>query len=416
MSAVGIICEYNPFHKGHEYHIQKAREKTGADVVVAVMNGDFVQRGEPAIWDKYTRTRMALQGGADMVLELPVRYGISGAGDFAYGGILALHSLGFVDSYCFGSEEVPEELLKEAACFFAEETEEYGFLLRTFLEQGFSFPAAREQAFCHGFQGTADSYVTWSDEELGQLFSPNNILAIEYMKAAQTLGTPMKPVVITREGMGYHQVADEWGKEDDTYWSATAIRQQIKEGVDITKLKGMSQKSLEVPDKEAVSFVTAEDFWSMCGYAICQHWEELEQYKDISEELANAFRKNWYRATSFTDFINQCKTKNLTMSRIKRGVFQVLLGVKKELAKDEAGSPLPYLRLLGVKKEAAALLGQVPDTVIIGRLAKDQEKLTPAAQKKLAQDVRSADLYRMISMQKSGRLIPEEYRRGVIIY
>lgn len=398
MSVAGIICEYNPFHEGHKFHIEKVRELTGADTVVALMNGDFMQRGEPAIVDKYTRTKMALAGGADLVFELPVRYGLSSAEDFAYGGILALHSLFFIDYFCFGSEGADETALKEAGRFFAEEPESYKKKLREFLREGLSYPAARERAYAE--TAGVDSSVCRT------LFLPNNILGIEYIRAAIKLDTHMKPVIVERRGRGYHDRCRDQKCGDD-FLSATAIREGIKNG----EFSGVP-KEAQTELKNAACFVEAEDFWMSCSYAIRDRWEKLEDIKDVSGELASAFRKNWYEALSLRDFIEKCKTKNITMSRVKRCVFQTLLGLEKESQREKG---CPYLRLLGMKKEAAEKLGEVGGTEILGRLAKDVEKLSDEEKRKVYQDIKASDLYRSVSVGKSGKIQPEEYKRPVII-
>ncbi len=413
MSVTGIICEYNPFHKGHQYHIQKAREFTGADTIVAIMNGDFVQRGEPAIVDKYVRTQMALEGGADLVFELPVRYGISSAEDFAYGGILALESLSIVDHYCFGSEELNQQLLLFAGQYFAEEPSEYKESLGEALRGGLSFPAARERAFRE--QVGKRHPEIWTEETIRSLFSPNNILALEYMKAAQMVDSRMRPIVVQRQGMGYHDTMDVVGSKlepQKEFLSATAIRELVwKEEVMSGEILGMTRGATE-RFREAGYQLQTEDFWGICAYALRDKWEELERYKDVSEELANAFRKNLYEAVSFTDFVNRCKTKNITMSRVKRAVFQILLGVEKKEKREEK---LPYIRLLGMRKEAAPLLGEIRDTTLIGRVAKDMEKLAPDAVKRMEQDIRAADIYRGVAVAKRGKAMPTEYRRPVLV-
>ncbi len=398
MSAAGIICEYNPFHEGHQFHIQQVREKTGADTVVALMNGDFVQRGEPAIVDKYIRTRMALEGGADMVFELPVRYGLSSAEDFARGGILALDSLSFIDFYCFGSEGAVQEQLELAGRCLAEEPELYKRQLGCYLREGFSFPAARERAY-------ADC-VELSQEEREQLFMPNNTLGIEYIKSAWRLGSPMKPVAIKREGMGYHEELTGQ-QEGQGFLSATAVRSQIWKG----NFAGLSEGAVELL-KKAPCFLCSEDFWQMCSFAIRDRWERLEDIKDLSGELANSFRKNWYEAVSLDDFANHCKTKNMTMARIKRCVFQTLLEIEKESGGEDS---LPYIRLLGMRRRAAVNLKRVKKTKVLGRLARDMEELDKKGRDKLFQDIKAADLYRTAAMAVSGQRLPEEFRQPVIL-
>lgn len=398
MSAAGIICEYNPFHEGHQFHIQQVREKTGADTVVALLNGDFVQRGEPAIVDKYIRTRMALEGGADMVFELPVRYGLSSAEDFARGGILALDSLSFIDFYCFGSEGALQEKLEQAGHDLAEEPEHYKKQLGHYLREGYSFPAAREQAYAN--------CVGLSQEEREQLFMPNNTLGIEYIKAALRLGSPMKPVVIRRQGMGYHEELTGQ-QERQGFLSATAVRSQLWKG----NFVGLPEEAVDLL-KKAPCFLSTEDFWQMCSFAIRDRWDRLEDIKDLSDELANSFRKNWYEAVSLDDFVNRCKTKNITMARVKRCVFQTLLGIEKESCSEEN---LPYIRLLGMRRRAATNLKDVKKTKVLGRLARDMEELDDRGRNKLLQDIKAADLYRTAAMAVSGQRLPEEFRRQVIL-
>lgn len=398
MSAAGIICEYNPFHEGHQFHIRQVREKTGADTVVALLNGDFVQRGEPAIVDKYIRTCMALEGGADMVFELPVRYGLSSAEDFARGGILALDSLSFVDFYCFGSEGAVQEKLEQAGRYLAKEPEHYKKRLGHYLREGFSYPAARERAY--------SDCVELTGEERGQLFMPNNTLGIEYIKAAVRLESPMKPVVIRRRGMGYHEELTGQ-QERRSFLSATAVRSQIWKG----NFAGLSEGAVDLL-KKAPCFLRSEDFWKMCSFAIRDRWDRLEEIKDLSEELGNLFRKNWYEAVSLDDFANRCKTKNMTMARVKRCVFQTLLRIEKESCSEES---LPYIRLLGMRRRAAENLKRVKKTKVLGRLAKDMEGMDGADRDKLMQDIKAADLYRTVAMAVSGKRLPEEFRRHVIL-
>lgn len=398
MSAAGIICEYNPFHQGHQFHIQQVREKTGADTVVALLNGDFVQRGEPAIVDKYVRTRMALAGGADMVFELPVRYGLSSAEDFARGGILALDSLSFVDYYCFGSEGALQEQLEQAGRYLAEEPEDYRIQLSQHLRKGFSFPAARERAYADCVKLTA--------EEREKLFMPNNTLGIEYIKAARRLESSMKPVVIRRQGMGYHEELTGQ-QEEPGFLSAAAVRSQIWKG----NFAGLSEEGMDLL-KKAPCFLHSEDFWQMCSFAIRDRRDRLEDIKDLSDELANSFRKNWYEAVSLDDFLNRCKTKNMTMARVKRCMFQTLLGIEKESGSEES---FPYIRLLGMRRSAAAKLRSVKKTKVLGRLARDLEELDKKGREKLEQDIKAADLYRTVAMAVSGQRLPEEFCQQVIL-
>ncbi len=196
MKVTGIIAEYNPFHKGHEYQIKKARELTDADYVIVVMSGDFTQRGAPALLDKYTRARMALACGADLVLELPVRYACASAEFFAGGAVSILDGLGVVDYLCFGSESGDTEKIAASAhaLLSAEKDDEYRRRIRQNQKEGLSYPAARAKA------------LNLSDETDAQYWTlPNNILGIEYCKALTLSQSKIRPLTILRQGSAYHE-------------------------------------------------------------------------------------------------------------------------------------------------------------------------------------------------------------------
>ena len=219
MKIVGIIAEYNPFHKGHEFHIEKAKKITGADAAIIIMSGDYVQRGIPSIMPKHLRTQMALACGADVVLELPVCYATGSAEYFATGAVSLLEALGCVDYLCFGSECGEIKILQQIADVLCKETELYKVLLQKHLKNGNAFPAARKLAFIE-YLGKNKSLSCIPEQISAILDSPNNILAIEYLKALSFLNSSIEPVTITREGAGYH---------DQTlgglFSSASALRQ-----------------------------------------------------------------------------------------------------------------------------------------------------------------------------------------------
>ena len=374
MKTVGIISEYNPFHKGHAYHIQQAKKLTGSDYAVIIMNGDFVQRGEPAIRDKYTRTEQALNGGADLVFELPVRFGISSAGDFAFGGILALETLGFVDSVCFGSEAGDLQPILKAADILSNEPENFRSQLDHFLRRGMSYPAARALAFHE---------VSHLSPEL--LRCPNNILAIEYCIALKQLSSPIRPITISRIGQDYH------GKNEvDDFFSATTLRRQIKKTED--------------------PHLVLEDFSSAIGYALLSH-SDLSFFKDISSDLAERIAKFLPSYHSVTTLIHQCSNASLTSGRIRRGLLQCLLGIQR------TDKTMPYLRLLGMKKEASSLLANKEDTSchILSRLAVDSRKLSMQASALLQQDLFASNLYRQTWCHKYNTELPNEYQHSPII-
>ncbi len=377
MNVVGIIAEYNPFHEGHAYQIQKAKEQCGAEFAVVVMNGDFVQRGEPAIFDKYTRTKEALLGGADLIFELPVRFGLSSAGDFAMGGILALNALPFVTHLCFGTETGDLTPLLQAATFLCDEPDSYRTRVKHFVKQGILYPKARSLALA------AESGLptqTWD--------SPNNILGLEYCVALQKLHSKIKPFTIRREGQGYH--------DNDTpalsdFPSATFLRKQIR----------------KAGEKENLSL---SDFSSLIGYSLLTA-KDLCRIKDITPDLSDRIRNELPKYREINEFVKTIKNPSLTTGRIKRSFFQCLFDIEKE------EPVMPYLRVLGMKKEASSLLSQKENAScqILTKLAFDVPKMDDTAKKLFAKDLLASDLYRQVFCHKYNQTLPNEYQHSPIV-
>lgn len=377
MNVVGIIAEYNPFHEGHAYQIQKAKEQCGAEFAVVVMNGDFVQRGEPAIFDKYTRTKEALLGGADLIFELPVRFGLSSAGDFAMGGILALNALPFVTHLCFGTETGDLTPLLQAASFLCDEPDSYRTRVKHFVKQGILYPKARSLALA------AESGLpteTWD--------SPNNILGLEYCVALQKLHSKIKPFTIRREGQGYH--------DNDTpalsdFPSATFLRKQIR----------------KAGEKENLSL---SDFSSLIGYSLLTA-KDLCRIKDITPDLSDRIRNELPKYREINEFVKTIKNPSLTTGRIKRSFFQCLFDIEKE------EPVMPYLRVLGMKKEASSLLSQKENAScqILTKLAFDVPKMDDTAKKLFAKDLLASDLYRQVFCHKYNQTLPNEYQHSPIV-
>jgi predicted nucleotidyltransferase len=198
MKVLGIVAEYNPFHNGHLYHIQKSKEATGCDYVVCVMSGNFIQRGEPALLNKWARAEMALINGVDLVIELPVYYSLASAEFFAFGSVKLLDSLGIIDCLCFGSESGTIKELDMFADVFINEPESYKMFLSKNLKLGYSFPKSRSIALSE-FLSTSGI----NDQKLDELSKSNNILGIEYIKALKRISSAIKPYTIERIGTGY---------------------------------------------------------------------------------------------------------------------------------------------------------------------------------------------------------------------
>ena len=315
MTITGIIAEYNPFHRGHAYHLSRAREITGADFVIVAMSGNYVQRGVPAMFDKYTRAEAALRGGADLVLELPLCAACGSAEYFSDGAVDLFMQTGIVTDLCFGSECGDLEPLAEAAALLADEPEEYRSLLRQHLRTGVSFPLAR---------------------------------ATSLQEALQRRKSSIRPHTIAREGGGYHELTMEKGY----YASAGAIRRELIHS------KGtfteMIQAQLPSPGiyhsyegktpltEDAFSLLLLQRLRSIQGTS-------LNSFFDVPEELSNRIWNRLDEFTSFSDFAELLKSRNLTRTAVNRALLHILLDIRQYRRAD-------HLRVLGLQKEAKVLL------------------------------------------------------------
>lgn len=393
MRITGLIAEYNPFHNGHKYHIEQAKAITGADAVIVVMSGDFVQRGMPAILPKHMRAKAALEAGASAVLELPVCYATGSAEYFAYGAVLLLEKLGCVDSICFGSECGDMELLQKAANVLVDEPAEYREALHRFVRAGDSFPLARQKALA--------AYV--SPEVLSE---PNNILGLEYLKALARIGSKMKPYTIRRVYSQYHDTDLQ-----EEFSSATAIRKQILSG-NMEVLAGQVPVKFLTDLQEACP-LHANDFSLLLKYRLLVETKEsLLAYADVSEDLANRIINRRNQFQNFEQFCLLLKTKEITYSRISRALTHILLGLKNG---DDTG--IHYARVLGFCKRDRAVLAQIKRDGEVPMLTKltASRTLDDAAQKMLATDAFASDLYESVVSDKYGTKFVNEYEKEIII-
>ena len=418
MKVAGIIAEYNPFHNGHAYHIEEVRKQTGADYVIAIMSGNFVQRGAPAIVDKWTRTKMALLGGADLVIELPVVAATASAETFARCGVSILNAMGVVTHLGFGCETDDLDLLWKLADLFVEEPAEYQGLLADYLKKGMTYPAARAQAAMEYFP-----------QLQSVLNAPNNILAIEYLKALKQSGSTMKLCAILRKGNDYH---DEHLSGELS--SATAIRNKIAtmdrmetdhavatlaylESVIPQKGLAILQDALKVARP-----MHTEDFSNLLQYKLCLEANSKESflnYADVKEELANRIQNLLEEYKSFDGFVELLKTKNMTFTSISRGLIHILLDVKKTDMNCLIGTNYaPYARVLGFRREAAALLHGLKESSIpvITQIAKEQDKLSDDALRLLQLDIASSHIYNFMKENKSGFVTGKNEYRTPLVY
>ncbi|MEY8351952.1 nucleotidyltransferase [Lachnospiraceae bacterium 54-53] len=412
-NAVGIIAEYNPFHNGHAYHIRKAKELTQSDFCIVAMSGDFVQRGAPAIYDKYTRTAMALSCGADLVLELPSIFASSSAEDFAACGIALLNGLGVADSVCFGSECGNVEKLSGIAFILATEPPAYTEHLRRELKKGATFPEARNQALV--------SCGLLKEEEASVLASPNNILGIEYCKALLRQKSAMIPFSISRKGSGYHDTDFSSG----TFGSATGIRKALKEVPDALKHGDSSLD--QVPEAvrqmmEQAHPLFSDDFSALLNATLLRLSHEgipFHRYSDVSEELAARITKQLPDFLPYEEKINSLKTRQYTYTRISRALMHIALGITSEkIISGRKAGYAPYARVLGFCKTSEGLMGQIKkrgSIPLITKTAGAESGLGGAARSMLRQDFYCSHIYQTVVQDKYHLQMKNEFTHSVVI-
>ena len=403
MKIVGLITEYNPFHAGHLYHMQQARELTGADYCVVLMSGSFVQRGEPALFDKYLRTKTALLAGADLVLEIPVAFSTASAHEFAAYGVALLSAIG-VDAVVFGSECGQIEILKQAAYALNYESAEFQERLRKGLKAGLTYPQARAKAL--------EMEDTWASV----LSSPNNILGIEYLRAAEDLHSLMEFYTISRKGSGYHEDT----LADANFPSASAIRGIIRNSLskdkDLLDILASHLPAVTHPAYTGAVPVFVDDFSELLNAAILQ-MQATFSIADLSPELAARLAKPPYFPLSFEKRIQALKTRQLTYTRVSRALLHLALGMREEDIsrwKDE-GYAL-YARILGFRRQSSPLLSclhKKSSIPLITKMADASQSLAPSALALLEQEVYASHLYQTVRMKRSG-VFQNEYTEGLV--
>lgn len=405
MKAVGIVVEYNPFHNGHLYHLQQSKKITNRDFVVAVMSGHFLQRGEPALLDKWTRTEMALRGGCDLVIELPVAYATQAAEWFGFGAMQLLHATGIVDRICFGSESGNIESLQQLAGHLAVESETFQTLLRQQLRTGIAYPQAYSAAVQH---------FSPLDTTSLDLTMPNNTLGLHYLIALQRLQSSIQPFTITREKAGYNDAI----ASDDAIASATAIRKMLFANETIAPYVPASTQSLiENYLSSGHTFGQWPQFASQLFHQLATHTAtQLANYYDVSEGLEHRLKSisNSIDSNSVDQLIDQLKTKRYTRTKLQRMLLAILLGHQKsQLHPQWLRTGIQYIRVLGFTTRGQQLLRamrkQAQLSVIVSAAHNDQQY------EALALDVQASSAY-MVGQGKSiGDAIRKEYQKSPIM-
>lgn len=372
MNICGIVCEYNPFHNGHKYHIEQTKEKFGATHIIAVMSGNFTQRGDVALIDKYKRAETALKNGVDLVIELPVAYALASAEQFAQGAVYLLNALGCVNLISFGSESGDIKLLRETAgaVYYAMESEEFNKLLKN----GLAYPAALQKAI--------EKYYT--DDVTEALTSPNNTLAIEYLKALDSLASPIQPVTIKRT-VAEH---DSEIKNPDQIVSASQLRKMIIEGKDIFNLAPESDFS------NTASILNIEN--AILSKLRFMSKSEIEKTPNAVLGLENRIFRAVQVSTSLNELYFLIKTKRYTLARIRRIVMSAFLGITKNDLKNNPS----YVRILGMNNKGKEILAAANCELPINTSLSQLEKTSDNAKKQAKLEARCDSQYALALNKK----------------
>lgn len=410
MRVNGIIAEYNPFHNGHKYHLEASRLRTEADYTIIAMSGNFMQRGMPAVLNKYARAEMALQNGADLVLEIPAFYACGSAEYFANGAVSMLDQLGVVDYLCFGSECGQEQIMKQIAQILAEEPDSYKERLAEKLKKGCSYPTARSLAlleYCPSLNDAVDIFT-----------SPNNILGIEYIKALLRRHSSIEPITVKRAGSAYHEK-----RMGTDHPSALALRHAIFSGQEVDSLRDqMPDCAHDILKKawETSQPMETKDFSGLLLYKLLsEEAEGYSRYMDVSDDLSDKIQNNLYQYQDPDSFCELLKTKDTTYSRLSRCMMHILLNITKDAMEQyKAMDYVPYARVLGLRRDAAPLLSAIKEHTaipMISKLADADRLLEGPALSMLKEDILISHIYNGAEAAKCGGQIRNEYRTPIII-
>lgn len=394
MRVVGIIAEYNPFHSGHAYHVREIRRKFGNDtLIVCVMSGNWVQRGDAAICDKWIRTQCALQGGVDLVLELPTVWAVSSAETFAEGGVSLLSSTGLVDTLSFGSEIGMLSPLQKNAQFLSSSA--YQEALRINLDQGLSFPIARQHAAQLSLGTLADCLST-----------PNNNLGVEYLRAISRLDSSMIPTTILRQGAKHDS-----DSSTPAFSSASHLRKQL--------LSGESKLSPYLaPEDTDLLLTNGLASLKFCTRGVFSRLrsmspEDFLPLPDCGEGLHNRISEAAMQSNTLDELYERAKSRRYTHARIRRLVLWAFLGLS---ASDRPVFP-PYLRILGMNTQGQLLLKQMKQSAKVPILTKaaHAKKLDPIACRLFELENRCTSLYDLCRADFGIKNVKSEYTSNPVI-
>lgn len=410
MKVLGIISEYNPLHSGHVYHIEASRKKTAATHTLCVMSGQFVQRGEPALVDKWARTRMALKAGIDLVLELPVVFACSSAEFFAYGAVRTLYHTGIVDYLSFGTEQGEIGSLWRIASVLYDEPAVYRETLKKALNEGCSFPVAREKALAACLRELPENILSQS----------NNILAIEYLKALKSLRSNIQPVTVKREGSLYHNT-----EMTSSFSSATAIRKFFQGGGqmdDQLLSSNLPPFTLDILN-ECISAgrgpVFSENYSSIILHRLrTMTAEKLKKSPDVNEGLENRLISAAMQSGSLKDLIELAATSRYPYARIKRIVTGLLWGIsKKHLSGFVNDINCGYLRVLGFNSRGRELLHRMRKEAlvpVIGKVSSYRNQLSGLSKEMFEYDILATNSYVLGFPDPGSRIGDQDFTTPIV--
>jgi predicted nucleotidyltransferase len=419
MKSLAIISEYNPFHNGHRYQLEKAKELTGADYAITLMSGNFLQRGEPAYWNKYTRSTMALYGGLDLALELPFCYATGSARDFAMGAVSILNSLNSVDYLCFGAESDDFKLFDKISDILINESTLYTSILKDALKQGHSYAKARSLAISGVIK----------DEDVNQLLNqPNNILALEYICALKRTNSEIEPVIIKRKNAGYN---------DKNIYESISSASAVRTALEAANLASVDRIAHDVPESTleiiknslgASSPVYAEDLspflisclmlksTSMSANGLCGDFSDI---CDINEDISTKLNKLSY-PTDYTSILDSLSSRQYTLTRLNRGLLHLILNYTDQKRETfiKAGYAC-YANILGIKQESSSCLRQIKKSSSIPLITKkadfeknlgEYENVDKDTAKTMWQlDIMSTRLYNQLVFNRYGTVLNDDF-------
>ncbi|WP_270646506.1 nucleotidyltransferase [Paeniclostridium hominis] len=358
MKILGLIVEYNPFHNGHLYHLKKSLEITNSTHSIAVMSGNFLQRGEPALFDKYKRAEMAVSNGVDLVVELPTLYACQSAEIFAHGAITLLNSLNCIDSLCFGSEHGDIDLLVEISKILINEPDKFKTLLKRNLDEGILFALARSKALSEYMLNHTNLNI--DENKLNDVLSTsNNILGIEYIKSLLKHKSTIRPYSITRIQADYNSETIE-----SNICSATAIRKTLKEYNTLNSISNVVPiKTFELISKSIDNNFNPmfdEYYFDTIRELVIRDLNILNSYFDVNEGIENKIYKSVFSCKNIFELQQSIKSKRYTLTKVKRILNNILLGITKDDMNTVKNiMKLPYVRILAFNDKGREIIKQI---------------------------------------------------------